>query len=155
MPTNTKPLTQRDFLNHIDFTKQQLGELLEYINQISALHNRALNSPDSSSSTRLENIVTQAHTKMGQIRDSIKYLERDGKNDAWKAKHTKQVKIEFQDKIRKYQGVEMNYRQGCRDQIARQYRIVNPEATDDQVRQATEMDWGSEGVFQTVVSPAS
>jgi syntaxin 1B/2/3 len=153
MPTNTEPLTQEDFLKYIKSTKQQIGELLKFIGQISALHDRALNYPDSSSSSQLESVVAQAHTKMGQIRDSIRYLEHDGKNDAWKAKHTRQVKTGFQKQLQEYQKVEMKYRQGCRNQIARQYRIINPEASADEVDVASEMDWGSEGVFQAAVSP--
>merc|ERR1711939_421175 len=35
--------------------------------------------------------------------------------------------------------------------IARQYRIVNPEATDSEVQEAADADWGNEGVFQTAL----
>jgi syntaxin 1B/2/3 len=153
MPTNTKPLTQEDFLKYIQSVKQQIGELQKHIGQISTLHDRALNNPDSSSSTQLESVVAQAHTSMGHIQNSIKHMERDGKNDAWKVKHTKQVKISFQEQLQEYQKVEMKYRQGCQNQIARQYRIINPEASADEVDAASKMDWGNEGVFQAAVSP--
>lgn len=46
---------------------------------------------------------------------------------------------------------EANYEKRYREQIARQYRIVNPDATDAEVHEASQADWGNEGVFQTAL----
>lgn len=59
---------------------------------------------------------------------------------------------DFKKELQNYLQEERQYRERYRDQIARQYRIVNPEASEDEVRQAADADWGSEGVFQTAVS---
>jgi syntaxin 1B/2/3 len=116
-----------------------------------------LSSPDPSSSAQLENLVAQTQLKNTQIRDQIKYLELDAAKTqdgtkGIKARQAKQLKTEFEKALDDYRQEEVAYRQRYREQIARQYRIVNPEATEEEVNEAAEMDWGSEGVFQTAVS---
>lgn len=101
--------------------------------------------------------MTQTQLKNTQIRDQIKYLEldaiktQDGSKGV-KARQAKQLKGEFEKSLKEYQNEEVAYRARYRDQIARQYRIVNPEASEAEVNEASELDWGSEGVFQTAVS---
>jgi syntaxin 1B/2/3 len=131
--------------------------LTSSIQQISTLHQRALSSPDSSSSAQLESLVTQTQLKNTQIRDSIKYLEGDAAKTSDSTKgvkltQAKNLKNEFERELGGYQEEELQYRNRYREQIARQYRIVNPDATEDEVKEASEADWGSEGVFQTAVS---
>jgi syntaxin 1B/2/3 len=150
-------LSRQDFLTRVEYTKEQIRDLTSSIQQISTLHQRALSSPDSSSTGSLESLVTQTQLKNTQIRDSIKFLEADTaktKDDTLKMKATqaKQLKSEFERELKGYQQEELQYRQRYREQIARQYRIVNPDATEAEVTEASEMDWGSEGVFQTAVS---
>ncbi|KUJ18330.1 putative syntaxin-like protein psy1 [Mollisia scopiformis] len=153
---STNILSQQDFLSRVDFAKGEIRTLTSNIQEIASLHQRALSSPDSSSSAQLENLVTQTQLKNTQIRDQIKYLELDAlktqdSTKSVKARQAKQLKGEFEKSLKEYQQEEVNYRQRYRDQIARQYRIVNPEATEAEVQEASELDWGSEGVFQTAL----
>lgn len=150
-------LTQQDFLARVDFAKSEIRNLSSNIQEIASLHQRALSSPDSNSSATLENLVTQTQLKNTQIRDQIKYLEADALKTedgtkSVKARQAKNLKTEFEKSLKDYQQEEVAYRQRYRDQIARQYRIVNPEASEQEVQEASNMDWGSEGVFQTAVS---
>jgi len=149
-------LSQQDFLARVDYAKGEIRALTSNIQEIASLHQRALSSPDSSSSAQLENLVTQTQLKNTQIRDQIKYLEADALKTqdgtkSVKSRQAKQLKSEFEKSLTEYQQEEVAYRQRYRDQIARQYRIVNPEATEAEVQEASELDWGSEGVFQTAV----
>ncbi|KAF8858878.1 t-SNARE [Acephala macrosclerotiorum] len=156
VPATSSVLSQQDFLGRVDFAKSEIRTLSSNIQEIASLHQRALSSPDSSSSAQLENLVTQTQLKNTQIRDQIKYLEldavktQDGTKSV-KARQAKQLKGEFEKSLKEYQQEEVAYRQRYRDQIARQYRIVNPEATEAEVQEASELDWGSEGVFQTAL----
>ncbi|PBP20469.1 SNARE domain-containing protein [Diplocarpon rosae] len=149
-------LSQQDFLARVDYAKSEIRSLGSNVNEIANLHQRSLSSPDSSTSGELENLVTQTQLKNTQIRDQIKYLEldaiktQDGTKGV-KARQAKQLKTEFEKSLKDYQQEEVTYRQRYRDQIARQYRIVNPEATEAEVNEASELDWGSEGVFQTAL----
>jgi syntaxin 1B/2/3 len=157
MPVSSTILSQQDFLARVDYAKSEIRALSSSIQEIAALHQRALSSPDSNSSAQLESLVTQTQLKNTQIRDQIKYLEGDAVKThdgtkTIKTRQAKQLKGEFEKSLSEYQQEEVAYRQRYRDQIARQYRIVNPDATEAEVQEASELDWGSEGVFQTAVS---
>jgi len=157
MPAQSTVLTQQNFLERVDFAKSEIRTLGSNVQEIASLHQRALSSPDSSSSAQLENLVTQTQLKNTQIRDQIKYLEADALKTqdgtkGVKARQAKQLKNDFEKALKDYQQEEVAYRQRYREQIARQYRIVNPEASEAEVNEASELDWGSEGVFQTAVS---
>ncbi|RKF83526.1 Syntaxin-like protein psy1 [Golovinomyces cichoracearum] len=155
-PTQSTSLSQQDFLARIDFIKAEIRTLSSSIQEIASLHQRALSSPDSNSSVQLEDIVTKTQLKNTQIRDQIKYLEadllktQDGTKSV-KIRQSKQIKSEFEKVLNDYRQEEIEYRRRYREQIARQFRIVNPDATDAEVEEASNLDWGSEGVFQTVL----
>lgn len=155
-PTPTL-LTQQAFLERVDLAKAEIRTLSSNIQEIASLHQHALASPDSSMSAQLENMVTKTQLKNTEIRDHIKFLERDAiktqdGTKSVKARQAKQLKGDFEKALKDYQQEEVAYRQRYREQIARQYRIVNPQATEAEVTEAAEMDRGSEGVFQTAVS---
>lgn len=116
-----------------------------------------MSSPDSNSSAQLESLVAQTQLKNTQIKDQIKFLEADERKTqdgtkGVKSRQAKQLKSDFEKSLKDYQQEEVGYRQRYREQIARQYRIVNPDASEAEVNEAAELDWGSEGVFQTAVS---
>ncbi|RDW81996.1 putative syntaxin-like protein psy1 [Coleophoma cylindrospora] len=149
-------LSQQNFLERVDFAKSEIRTLTSNIQQIASFHQRALSSPDANSSAQLEDLVTKTQLKNTQIRDQIKFLELDAAKTqdgtkSLKARQAKQLKSDFEKELHSYQQEEVQYRQRYRDQIARQYRIVNPEATEQEVQEASELDWGSEGVFQTAL----
>ncbi|KAH8801710.1 putative syntaxin-like protein psy1 [Xylogone sp. PMI_703] len=149
-------LSQQNFLERVDFAKAEIRTLTSNIQEIASFHQRALSSPDSSTSAQLEDLVTKTQLKNTQIRDQIKFLEldaaktQDGTKNI-KDRQVKQLKADFDKELKSYQQEELGYRQRYRDQIARQYRIVNPDATEQEVNEAAELDWGSEGVFQTAL----
>ncbi|KAB8290141.1 hypothetical protein EYC80_011011 [Monilinia laxa] len=155
-PPSNNVLTQQQFLDRVDFAKSEIRSLSSNISQIATLHQRALSSPDSSSTASLEALVTETQLKNTKIRDQIKYLEadaiktQDGTKNV-KSTQAKRLKTEFESQLQQYREEELNYRNEYRRQIGRQYRIVNPEATEAEVEEASQMDWGSEGVFQTAL----
>jgi len=149
-------LSQQNFLERVDFAKSEIRTLSANISSIATLHQRALSSPDSTSSASLEDLVTQTQLKNTQIRDQIKYLELDAVKTTDSTKSIKSIqanklKAEFEKSLQDYRNEELNYRQQYRQQIARQYRIVNPDASEAEVEEASQLDWGSEGVFQTAL----
>lgn len=150
-------LSQQDFLQRISHLREQVGTLTTNVQAIASLHQRALAESDGGlSAQQLERLVAETQGLNQGIRDQLKFLATDASRttDGSKSLKDQQVntlKNNFERELRAYQQEESQYRQRYRDQIARQYRIVNPDATEDEVRQATEADWGNEGVFQTAV----
>ncbi|KAH9900179.1 t-SNARE [Xylariomycetidae sp. FL2044] len=150
-------LSQQDFLNRIAFLRDEIGTLTNNIQAIASLHQRSLAEADGGlSSQQLERIVAETQALNAGIRDQLKFLANDAAKTSDGSRKTKEsqvgvIKTKFEQELRSYQQEESAYRSRYHEQIARQYRIVNPEATEDEVRQATEADWGNEGVFQTAL----
>ncbi|KAI4867358.1 t-SNARE [Hypoxylon rubiginosum] len=155
--TGSDTLAQQDFLGRIQFLRNEIGTLSSNVRSIASLHQRALAEADGGvASQQLERIVADTQTLNGGIRDQLKFLANDanrttGAGHSLKERQVATIKAEFERELRNYQEEEGSYSQRYRDQIARQYRIVNPDATEDEVHMATEADWGNEGVFQTAL----
>ncbi|KAF1359622.1 t-SNARE [Lizonia empirigonia] len=146
----TKPLSQQDFLQRIDGTKTRIAQLTQDIGAISNIHQRMLSSPDNRSSAELESIVSQTQIRNTQIKDEIKFLERDAARDStnsFKRTQVESLKRTFKSQLEDFQREEADYSKRYREAIARQYRVINPEATDAEVQEAANADWGDEGIF--------
>lgn len=159
-PTNpSQPLPRDEFLQSIDTVKQQINHLSTSISTIATLHQRILSSPESASGTassQLESLITQTQIQNTQITAAIKNLEKDAARDAagnnsFKKSQVATLKRGFREQLSEYENEERSYRERYRDAIARQYRVVKPDATEDEVQEAAEADWGDEGVFQTAL----
>lgn len=147
-------LSNTDFLARVEAVKGDIRTLTSYIGQIASAHQRTLSAPDSTSNAALESVITQTQVLNTSIKDQIKFLETDaarsGRNQM-KDSQSGQLKTSFKKQLEEYRTEEATYERRYREQIARQYRIVNPEATESEVQEAANADWGNEGVFQTAV----
>lgn len=150
------PLSQQDFLARVQSIRNDITRLTGDIETIGQLHQRALGAADPQADRQLEQYVAQTQIRNTAIKDGIKGLERDLARTTDAARKTKQTQLQslrtfFKSELDSYQSIEREYRQKYRDQIARQYRIVNPDASEQEVQEAAEADWGNEGVFQTAL----
>ena len=148
-------LSNQDFLARVEAAKADIRTLTQQIGSISTAHQRTLSSTDSSSSSALESIITQTQILNTSIKDQIKFLETDAvrsNHNNIKDSQVGQLKSSFKKQLEEYRNEEASYERRYREQIARQYRIVNPDATEAEVQEASSADWGNEGVFQTAVS---
>lgn len=156
-PAAPQTLPQHEFLGRIDFLRNEIGTLTDNVQAIASLHQRSLAEADGGvSGQQLERIVAETQSLNGGIRDQLRFLANDANRTvdgsrAVKERQVGTIKAQFERELRSYQEEESSFRARYRDQIARQYRIVNPDADEDEVREATEADWGNEGVFQTAV----
>lgn len=148
-------LSQKDFLDRVTQLRQEIRNLSSDIDQIGQLHQRTLGSADDGvAKQQLDNLVTATQARNTSIRDGIKGLERDFARDSaqkTKATQLESLKTYFRSELDRFRAVENEYRQKYKEQIGRQYRIVNPDASDAEVQQAVDADWGDEGVFQTAL----
>ncbi|KAI0473075.1 t-SNARE [Xylariaceae sp. FL0804] len=153
----SQTLSQQDFLGRIQFLRNEVGTLTNNVQAIASLHQRSLAEADAGlSAQQLERIVAETQNLNGGIRDQLKFLQNDANQTTDGSRRTKQqqmqtIKSKFESELQRYQQEEASFRERYRDQIARQYRIVNPDASEDEVYQATQTDWGNEGVFQTAL----
>ncbi|KAK7992862.1 hypothetical protein PG996_012113 [Apiospora saccharicola] len=156
--TTTPPtLSQGDFLQRVGHLRNELQSFQKNVQAISSMHARALDEADNGmSAQQVERLTVETRALIQGIRDQLKFLAQDAANTQDGSKTTKDnqvntIKNNFQNELHAYQDAENAYRQRYRDQIARQYRIVNPNATEQEVQEAANTDWGNEGVFQTAL----
>lgn len=155
-PPSSAVLSQNDFLSNVQDLRNDIKALTADIDFIGQLHQRTLSSTDGAAKDQLEQYVSQTQIRNTAIKDGIKRLERDLAKTTDSSRNTKNTQLQslktfFKSELDKYQSIERDYRQRYRDQIARQYRIVNPDASEAEVQEASEADWGNEGVFQTAI----
>ena len=150
-----QPLSRDDFFARIEGAKERIGQLTSDIQAIANIHQRMLSSPDSRSSAELEAVVTNTQIRNTQIKDEIKFLERDAvrdPNDRTKKSQVEALKRTFKSQLEDFQKEEADYSKRYREAIGRQYRIINPDATDAEVEEVANADLGDEGIFTQAVS---
>jgi syntaxin 1B/2/3 len=148
-------LTRTDFLEHVQAVSSDIDEIKSLTTQLNQLHRSAIDST-SSSSAQIDQVESRIQSKNRGTRDAIKYLQGDaasthGADSALKKAQADKLKRDFEAALREYQQEQSSYIRNYRERIRRDYRVVNPTATEEEVNQAAEMDWGNEGVFQTAV----
>jgi syntaxin 1B/2/3 len=149
------PLSREDFLVRIEGVKQRIGLLTSDISAIATVHQRMLSSPDNRSTAELESIVTNTQIRNTQIKDEIKFLERDAVRDSntrIKRTQIEALKTQFKMQLEQFQKEEADYSKKYREAVGRQYRIINPDATDAEVDEIANSDLGAQGIFTQAVS---
>ncbi|KAJ9156297.1 Syntaxin-like protein psy1 [Pleurostoma richardsiae] len=149
-------LTQQDFLARVSHVRNEIRSLTADVQQIAGLHQRALAGSDPAAQQQLDALVASTQLKNTSIRDQLRTLQHDAERTTDGSAGLKQRQFsalnnDFKKELQGYLQEEQQYKERYRDQIARQYRIVNPDATEEQVREAADQDWGNEGIFQTAL----
>lgn len=148
-------LSKPDFLSRVEAVRADIDRLSTQISNIASQHQKLITSTDPYGSQTLDALISSTQVLNTKIRDQIKYLEVDAARsggDSTKDSQVRNLKTQFKNRLEQYQQEEVGYKKRYQEQIGRQYRIVNPGAGEDEVREAVEADWGDEGVFQTAVS---
>jgi len=145
----------QDFYAEVDQIRGGIESINANIAQIESLHQRSLNDIDEAAQQttthRLEALVSETSALNKNLAGRIKTLKGKASRDPTKAPQVGVLDRNFKDSIRKYQLVEKSFADRTREQMARQYRIVRPDATEEEVRQACEDSQGQQ-VFSQAVS---
>ncbi|EOO02623.1 putative snare domain-containing protein [Phaeoacremonium minimum UCRPA7] len=149
-------LSQQDFLSRVSHVRSEIRSLTADVQQIAGLHQRALAGSDPQAQQQLDGLVASTQLKNTSIRDQIRSLKADVERTTdgsagLKKRQFDALNNDFKKELQGYLQEEQQYKERYRDQIARQYRIVNPDATETEVREAADRDWGNEGIFQTAL----
>ncbi|GAA5976041.1 hypothetical protein JCM10908_005366 [Rhodotorula pacifica] len=152
------------FFAEVESIQDQIKQLHQNINHVSELHARRLASTDdmtqSTTGQQLTQLTTQTTGLTNAIRNRITVL-----NDANRKSpqgdsgfNTRKLQIanlqnSFKRALEEYNLVEKRSREKYRDRMARQIKIVKPDATDDEIRAAWDDSQGGAQIFsQALVS---
>ncbi|KAL7939123.1 t-SNARE [Trichoderma chlorosporum] len=121
------------------------------LEQIKALQSRVLSDVDVSSSSQsnrqLDALTTETTATYRTLVERVRQVKSkpEGRN-AMNSGHVDRVDREVKAVITKYQSVESEFQAAVKQQMARQYLIVRPEATPEEVQAAVD-DTGSGQIF--------
>ncbi|KAL0574373.1 hypothetical protein V5O48_007574 [Marasmius crinis-equi] len=147
------------FYAEISSIQDSIRSFTDNVSRIGDLQSRTLNSTDEAATQKttaqLDELVESTRELSSQLKTRIKALEKEagkgGKDGQAKKQQTSLVKSKFVEAIQNYQTVEQQYRTKYKQRMERQFKIVKPDATPDEVR-AVINDEGSAGqIFQQAV----
>jgi len=125
------------------------------LKQLQMLQQRSLADTDESPNTQTNRELNSlSASTMSMYRDYVQRLKTIKANpesgSVMASSQLRKVDEKLKNAITEYQQVEVDFQSRLRDHMARRYRIVRPDASDEEVRQATES--GSGPVFSQAVS---
>lgn len=130
------------FFDEVDSLKRLLLQYEDQIERIEGLQKRTLSESRQSELETLERQVQAVENETrglaNSLRDRIKTLESESMSDYTKHAQAENLKRQFMTLIQKFQNTEAAFRQRYQEVAERQYRIVAPDATDEEVRMALE-----------------
>ncbi|CAG8566349.1 10819_t:CDS:2 [Diversispora eburnea] len=149
------------FFDEISTIQEMIKQAQENINRINELHSRSLGtiSEDESSKQQLEALTSNTRKILTEIKDKIRKLEsvnlglppNTGDLGVRNAQ-TENLRKKFMETLGDYQKMEYQNRQKYRARMERQYRIVNPQATQDEIEAALDNDEGEQVFAQSLMT---
>lgn len=161
--TSEKPAgDMNSFFTDISEIQDTIRLIDENVNKISDLHSRSLNNMDEASAQyaeqQLAGIQQETSSLTNGVKNRIKLLESQTKRvPAGGDKNVRNtqigaVKNRFKETIQRYQQVEQNYRQKYRARAERQFRIVKPDATQQEIKAALDDDQNGQIFSQALLN---
>ena len=129
------------------------------LERLRFLQTRAIDDPDASQGTQtnreIDSLGSETMTLYRNFGARIKAIKQQRESGEPRNKpQVGKVDRKLKNAINEYQQVETEFRKKLSEQMARQYRIVKPDATESEVRAAIE-DTSNNQVFSQAVSASS
>ncbi|KAF8575799.1 t-SNARE [Ramaria rubella] len=129
------------FYSEIGLIQDDLRTFNDSVSRISDLHARSLDSIDWVSARRsahqLDGLVKETSALSDKLKVRIQNLhtkDADGRDGEIRKQQTGLVKHKFVQAIQNYQQVEQTYRLKYKQRMERQFRVVKPDATSEEVK---------------------
>ncbi|EAU88609.2 syntaxin [Coprinopsis cinerea okayama7 len=140
-PVGTPGDAMSAFYAEIASIQDSIRAFNENISRIGELHSRSLNNMDDvaaqQNSAALDDLVAETSALSATLKRRIKALEAQGasgRDGQIRRAQTGLVKSKFVEAIQTYQSVEQQYRTKHKQRLERQFKIVKPDATPEEVR---------------------
>jgi len=147
------------FYAEISSIQDALKGFNDNVNRIGDLQSLSLNNMDENAAQRnasqLEALVSSTSQLSTQLKSRIKALERQGgsgRDAQVRSQQTAFVKQKFVDAIRNYQQVEQQYRTKYKQRMERQFKIVKPDASPEEVRAVVNDEQGGQIFSQALLN---
>ncbi|KAG7092970.1 hypothetical protein E1B28_009271 [Marasmius oreades] len=143
------------FYAEVSFLQDGIRTVNDNVARIGDLHSRTLNSTDDAANQRnaaqLDELVEETRKLISNLKTRIKALESQGasgRDGQIRKQQTALVKSKFVEAIQNYQTVEQQYRTKYKQRMERQFKIVKPDATAEEVRAVVNDESSGGQIFQ-------
>jgi syntaxin 1B/2/3 len=144
------------FMNEIQDINNSLDQYHGLINLISNkqrnyLQELDLNEEDADLSSRqIDSLVAETQSLQLSLKSRIKNVQTQAvqQKDQTKLDQAETCRKRFLDLVQEYRLIEVNNSNQTKQQAERQYRIIKPDASDEEVRQAVEDGANTQQYFQ-------
>ncbi|KAI1334064.1 t-SNARE [Xylariaceae sp. FL0016] len=138
-------------LNEVSDINRGIDVIDQNLEQLKMLQQRALADSDSSASSntnrQLEALSSETMAHYRTLVERVRHLKSNPQSQQRFGQQVRRVDTRLKGAIQAYQQVESSFRKRTQDQMARQFRIVRPDADESEVRAAVEDTSGGQ-VFQ-------
>lgn len=139
-------------VNDINDSLDQYSNMVNLINnkQRSMLHELDLNEEDADfSAKQVDALISEANSLQNDLKVRIKNVQTQAAtaHDTHKIEQAESCRKRFLEVIQEYRVVEADNREHNRAQAERQYRIIKPDADEEELRAVVE-DGNSQQYFQ-------
>ncbi|KAG0334209.1 Plasma membrane t-SNARE, secretory vesicle fusion, partial [Podila humilis] len=141
------------FFTEVTLIQEDITRLSQNVTQIEALHDQSVNGVATEDQTsrlahQLDNITDDTRQLTNRIKKRIKDIElanlrlanANSPDIQIRRTQANTLKEKFVVTLRRYQTAESQASQKYRGRLERQYRIVKPEATEQEIQQVLEND---------------
>ncbi|EGN95390.1 hypothetical protein SERLA73DRAFT_186342 [Serpula lacrymans var. lacrymans S7.3] len=147
------------FYAEISSLQDSIKTFNENISSIDELHSRSLNNTDDAAAQRnaaqLDELVEDTSALSATLKRRVKALEKQsgsGRDGQIRKQQTALVKSKFVDAIQNYQGVEQQYRQKYKQRMERQFKIVKPDASPEEIMAVVNDESGGQIFSQALMN---
>jgi len=147
------------FYIEISSVQDTLRRFNDNVAQISDLHSRSLNNMDDAAAQRnaaqLDELVEDTSALSATLKKRIQALEAQkdfGRDGQIRRQQTALVKSKFVEAIQNYQSVEQQYRTKYKQRMERQFRIVKPDATPEEIKAVVNDEQGGQIFSQALLN---
>jgi len=151
--------TMSAFYSEISSLQDSIRAFNDNVTRIGDLHSRSLNNMNESAAQRnasqLDELVEDTGALSASLKRRIKALERQGgsgRDGQIRKQQTALVKSKFVEAIQNYQTVEQQYRTKYKQRMERQFKIVKPDATPEEVRAIVDDEQGGQIFSQALMN---
>ncbi|KAK0209057.1 t-SNARE [Desarmillaria ectypa] len=154
--SGTAVSSRTDFLSEITSLQDAINNLTNNIRYVSTLHTRSLSatSADETITKELGTVKEETRKLSNNIRDRIAYLANQPGDDM-RVNQTKLLRKRFMDVLQDYRRAEQDFTNRSKQRVGRQFRIVKPDATDDEVKQVIDASESGTRIFSEAVLSSS
>jgi len=156
---NVRADSMSEFYTEISSIQDSLKAFNDSVARISDLHSRSLDNTDDAAAQRvahqLDELIADTSALSNMLKRRIKALERSpgsGRDAQIRKQQTSLVKQKFVEAIQNYQSVEQQYRTKYKQRMERQFKIVKPDASPEEIKAVVNDDQGGQIFSQALMS---